>query len=500
MKKIMTNLLPAILGSIITLGAYEFIYQENNQNLASPALPQAALYAAKNNLTAAPLSSGYPSETSFNFTAAAEKSMPAVVHIMSTQTQAQQRSQNPFREFFDDDFFGPFFYEGPREGQREPQVGSGSGVIINANGYIVTNNHVIEGAEKIEVSLNDNRTYEATVVGTDPDTDIAVVRIEDTDLPYLDFFNSDQVKVGEWVLAVGNPFNLNSTATAGIVSAKARNINILRDQSAIESFIQTDAAVNPGNSGGALVNLEGELIGINTAIASPTGSYSGYSFAVPANIVKKVVDDLIEYGTVQRAWLGVSIRDVTSQLAEEEGLNVISGVFVDTVLANSSASDLGLKQGDVIIAVDDKEVNTAPELQAAIGTHRPGDKVTLSWIRAGKEQSKTVTLKNREGSYTIVERRKTTSVASLGVELQELSGDEKQQLGIENGIQVSRLYAGKIRSETNMEEGFIITRIDGKPVNSVADVNSALEGKSGGVLLEGVYPDREGEYYYAFGM
>ena len=319
-----------------------------------------------------------PGSESLDFTKAAEISMNAVVHIKSSRVQEFQQQYNPFKEFFGDDFFfGP--HRAPRNQQPQLQIGTGSGVILRSNGYIVTNFHVVQGADDIEVSLHDNRTFKATVTGTDPTTDLAVLKIEESNLPYLQIQNSDHVKVGEWVLAVGNPFNLNSTVTAGIVSAKARNINIIKGKSAIESFIQTDAAVNPGNSGGALVDLGGNLIGINTAIASPTGAYSGYAFAVPSNIVNKVVQDLIDYGTVQRGFLGVLIRNVDQKLAQSEGLNINHGVFIDEVLEESSAEDAGIKKGDVILQINQKETNTVPALQEIIGRLRPGDKYSRSF-------------------------------------------------------------------------------------------------------------------------
>lgn len=345
-------------------------------------------------------------------------------------------------------------------------------MIINADGYIVTNNHVIENADDIEVTLNDNRVFKARVVGTDPSTDLALLQIKEKDLPVIPFTSSDDVEVGEWVLAVGNPFNLNSTVTAGIVSAKARNINILQDRSAIESFIQTDAAINPGNSGGALVNLSGGLVGINTAIASPTGAYAGYGFAVPSNIVNKVVEDL----------------------------EVTQGVYVDSITANSAAGEAGIKVGDVILSVDGTEVNSSGELLEIIGRHRPGDRVELKVNRSGKEMGFEVTLRNREGEARIVERGEEDILNVLGIELEEIDKKTARKLGIDGGVKITGLRGGKLSQQTNVREGFIITRVNGKPVSTVEEFVELVEGRKGGVMVEGVYEDYPGTYYYAFGL
>jgi Do/DeqQ family serine protease len=449
-----------------------------------------------------------------DFTQVAEKVMDAVVHIKSTQTAAYASSgpnqyrtlPDPFRDFFGDEFYKRFF--GPGDPYQNPnlpenpqvRIGTGSGVIINPEGYIVTNNHVIADADDIEVTLHDNRTFKATVIGTDPSTDLALIQIKEKGLPSLPLVNSDDVRIGEWVLAVGNPFNLNSTVTAGIVSAKSRNINILRDQHAIESFIQTDAAINPGNSGGALVNLQGGLVGINTAIASPTGSYAGYGFAVPSNLVNKVVEDLLKYGTVQRGYLGVTIRGVDGNLTKDKKLEVSRGVYVDSVLEKSAAWEAGLKPGDVILEVDNNEVNTAPELQELIATHKPGDKLNLKIARGKKELELKASLKNRAGESGLLsaERREIFNV--LGAEFKDLDKNTAKKLDIGGGVRVTKLYAGKLMKYTDMKEGFIITKVDGKRVANTDELASELENKKGGVLIEGVYEDLPGEYYYAFGL
>lgn len=443
-----------------------------------------------------------------DFTKTAEKVMDAVVHIKSTHTFQYEQQANPYNDFFRqnplDQFFNPRFFQQPDQPDQNdrPQVrvGQGSGVIISEDGYIITNHHVVDGADDLEVTLSDNRTYKATIVGTDPSTDIALIRIKEKSLPKLAFVDSDNVKVGEWVLAVGNPFNLTSTVTAGIVSAKARNINILHDQFAVESFIQTDAAINPGNSGGALVNLEGGLIGINTAIASPTGTYSGYGFAVPTNLVEKIVEDLMKYGIVQRGVLGIMIRTVDGNLQREKGLDVTQGVYVDSLLENSAAENGGIRDGDVIVSIDGKEVKAIPELQEIIARHRPGDKVRLTVHRSGKIKEFDVILNNRAGNTSLVKKEHKEILSILGAEMESLSKEKAKKLDIPGGVQVIKLYAGKLRKSSNMQEGFIITKVDGESITSVEEFVRVLEGKKGGVLLEGVYDDLPGEYYYAFGL
>ncbi|GAB5532340.1 MAG: hypothetical protein Roseis3KO_41170 [Roseivirga sp.] len=338
------------------------------------------------------------------------------------------------------------------------------------------------------------------VIGTDPSTDLALIQIREKELHSLPLINSDDVKVGEWVLAVGNPFNLNSTVTAGIVSAKSRNINILQDRYAIESFIQTDAAINPGNSGGALVNLQGGLVGINTAIASPTGAYSGYGFAVPSNIVNKVVEDLLKYGVVQRGYLGVTIRGVDGNLAKEMDLDVNKGVYVDSVSENSAALQAGIEPGDVILAVDGTEVSSAPQLQEAIARHRPGDEIRLTLARGSKEMKVKVQLKNREGDFKLVEKERREVFSLLGADFEDLDKKTARKLEIPGGVQVTKLYAGKLSRHTDIREGFIITKVDKQVIKDKEDLQRALENAKGGVMIEGVYEDLPGTQFYAFGM
>lgn len=442
---------------------------------------------------------GKPVALDFNQTA--EKVLDGVIHIKSTQIHSKQAApqQSIPREFRE--FFGPQFGpNSPQRGQAPPRVGTGSGVIISKDGYIVTNNHVIDGADDLEVTLHDNRSFKAEVIGTDPSTDLALIQIKADGLPTVPLVNSDEVNVGQWVLAVGNPLGLNSTVTAGIVSAKGRNINILKDKYAVENFIQTDAAINPGNSGGALVNLNGGLVGINTAIASPTGTFAGYGFAVPANIVEKVVKDLLEFGAVQRGVLGVMIRTVDGNFAKTEGLDITQGVYVDSLLANSAAAKGGIQAGDVIIAVNGNAVRTSPELQGLIARYRPGETVELTVNRDGKEKKLSVILNNRNGNTELASKEVLSIEKALGAHFETLPKDAARKLNIAGGVQVKELRRGKLSQATQMREGFIITSVNGKAVTSVEDLQQALENKRGGVMLEGVYGDVPGEYYYAFGM
>lgn len=423
------------------------------------------------------------------FVAASESTVPAVVHVTTTYgaTSSNNQSYNPFQDFF----WGERGFRSPA-----PAMSSGSGVIITDDGYIVTNNHVVANSDKVEITLNDKRTLVAKVIGTDPSTDLALLKIDDKGLPFIPYGNSDVVRVGEWVLAVGNPFNLTSTVTAGIVSAKGRNIHILPDQQfPIESFIQTDAAVNPGNSGGALVNTNGELIGINTAIASNTGAYSGYSFAIPVNMVKKVVDDLLEYGNVQRGFIGVNIKDIDSKLADEKGIKSMKGVYVAGITEGGAAASAGIKEGDVITKVSGNTVNTSPELQEQVGRFRPGDKVDVTLVRGGSEKIVTVTLRNKDGNTAIV---KNEMVSLLGAEFEAISLEEGTKLGIKTGVKISRLNAGKLRS-AGIREGFIIESIDNRTIKGTDDIISALKNKTGGVLIEGIYPNGM-RAYYGFGL
>lgn len=424
-----------------------------------------------------------------DFILPAEISVPTVVHVTTTY---------PKQNGINNQFFDPFnfFWGQPSPRELPQQQSTGSGVIISDDGYIVTNNHVVENGEEVNVTLDNKESYKAKVIGLDPSTDLALLKVDAKNLPYASWGNSDQVKVGEWVLAVGNPFNLTSTVTAGIISAKARNIHILPNQKfPIESFIQTDAAVNPGNSGGALVNTRGELIGINAAIASNTGSYSGYSFAIPVNIVKKVVNDLMEYGTVQRGFIGVSIRDLDAQFAKEKELKSLQGVYVNGLTEDGAAEAAGIKEGDVIISINGNPIKTSPELQEHVGRYRPGDKIDVTVVRDGKEKVYAVTLRNKDGNTKVV---KNESISMLGATLTPLSDGELDKLNLSKGIKVKDLSTGKLKN-AGIKEGFVITSIDNQPVGSVEELTDYLNNKKGGVLIEGIYPNGM-RAYYGFGM
>lgn len=425
-----------------------------------------------------------------DFTAAAENSLNGVVHIKTKMTGVAQA----------DPLYQLFYGQRNRTYQQEA---SGSGVIISKDGYIATNNHVIEGADEISVTLNNSETYLAELIGRDPSTDLALLKIKANDLDYVEFANSDEVKVGEWVLAVGNPFNLTSTVTAGIVSAKARSINILKGDSEkdifpIESFIQTDAAVNPGNSGGALVNTSGQLIGINTAIASKTGSYSGYSFAVPSNMVQKVTSDLLNFGIVQRGFIGVGLAEINQEMLTELDLPNLKGVLVTGVLAESAGADAGLKQGDVILKVGETPVNKVPSLQENIGKFSPGDKVMLTVRRGNEEKIVPIILKNKDGNTGVVSKEVASTATAMGVSFEDISQKTKSSLQINEGVRISNISSGKFKS-AGVPEGFIITKIDQKRVTNAEEVSEYVSKKKGGILLEGVYPNGM-KGYFGFGL
>lgn len=481
MKKILSAFAIAVMGGAAALGLNHLIFK-NEVPVAGAGNSIPTHFAALRG------------DDAPDFTNAAEQTVHSVVHVM-TKATVNQTYYDPFQGLFG----GSGMQSVPRE-----QQSSGSGVIISSDGYIVTNYHVVENADNIQVTLNDKRNYEAKVVGTDPNTDLAVIKIDETSLPFVTYGNSDEVKIGEWVLAVGNPFNLTSTVTAGIVSAKARNINLIASNGsgsgAVESFIQTDAAVNPGNSGGALVNTDGQLIGINSAIASNTGSFSGYSFAIPVNLVRKVVTDLMEFGTVQRGYLGVNIRDVDATLVKDKGLSQLKGVYVEGVTKDGAAEDAGIEPGDVITRVGDVEVNNVPELQEQVNRFRPGSKLAISYYRGSKEKTANVVLKNKNNSTSLLKKEEEASnaVQSLGATFETVAPEDLKRLGIDNGLRVSKLASGKLLS-AGIREGFIITTIDKKRVSSPEELKEILDNKKGGILIEGVYPNGS-RAYYAFGM
>jgi serine protease Do len=435
-----------------------------------------------------------------DFTVAAELSIHAVVHV-KTKTPLKMNQLDQMNGFPNDPFF-QYFFGAPKQQNRPKEMpmqeASGSGVIISNDGYIVTNNHVVDGASDIEVTLNDNRTFKAKVIGADPNTDIALIKIDTKDLPVIVFGNSDSLKVGEWVLAVGNPFNLTSTVTAGIVSAKGRNINIINSQLPLESFIQTDAAVNPGNSGGALVNTHGELIGITTAIASQTGSYAGYAFAVPVSIVQKVVSDIRKFGVVQRAVLGIKIRNITDSIANAKNLKTMEGVYVYNVMQQSAAKNAGIKAGDIINNVNGVNVKSTSELQEQIARYRPGDKITISVVRDNKEQKLDVELKNQQGSFGVVTPQSSEEI--LGGTFKELSDKTKQQLGVDYGVEVKSLSKGKL-TDQGIKPGFIILKINNQPITNASDVQEAYNAAVNNgdpekvMLIAGLYPNGKITYF-----
>ncbi len=415
-----------------------------------------------------------------DFTFAAEQTVHAVVHVKTKSTVSSNYS-NPLYEFF----YGPGASR-PREVR-----GFGSGVIVTADGYIVTNNHVIEEADEVEVTLNDKRTFAADVVGRDPSTDIAVLKVKATGLPYIKFGNSDAIRLGEWVLAVGNPFNLTSTVTAGIVSARGRSLGLLDNQYRIESFIQTDAALNQGNSGGALVNVAGELIGITTAIISPSGAYAGNSFAVPSSIVEKVYEDLKEYGEVQRGLLGVNITDVTSEIAEAEKLQEIRGVYLAGVVEDGAAKAAGLAEKDVIIAINGEPVETTADLQEKVNRYRPGDRLEVTYLRKGRQDKKTVTLRNIEGGTGIVAPG-SQSTSVFGATFAPVTSGDREKFRISNGVKVTSITEGRLK-ELGLGRGTIIVDVNGQKVNSAADIRRATNDEKSLSSIEGFTPD--GTYF-----
>lgn len=506
MKKYTVPFISAVLGSLVTVALFLMLgigkphVVKVDRYIETPGVK--TLYAMDQDGDMVPL----------NFTEISKKLMDAVVHISSIQNVQRapgyQQLPDPFRDFFGEEFFKRYNEQQrerqesqPRQGPTPQRRGTGSGVIINSDGYIVTNNHVVDNADEIRVTLHDNRSYSAAVIGTDPSTDLALIKIDETNLVSIPMYDSDEIEVGEWVLAIGNPFNLNSTVTAGIVSAKSRNINILSAEFAIEAFIQTDAAINPGNSGGALVNMQGGLVGINTAIASPTGSYSGYGFAVPSNLVNKVVGDLLEFGTVQRGYLGVQIRDINSEFAREEGLDVITGAYIDSVIAGSAAEKAGLQNGDVVVEIEGRRISQSSQLQEMVARQRPGDEIEMVLNRKGKTLKRSVTLQTIDGTTEITQSERGEMNSDIGAELQTVDKEIANKLNIDGGVRITRLYPGKLRSETDMREGFIILRINSEEVKSPEDVTKLLRSTKGGVMLEGIYEEEPGRIrYYAFGM
>ena len=432
-----------------------------------------------------------------DFTAAASAAIPATVHI-KTKTNAVAtnnlpRSKNPFSDLFGDGFDDLF---GDRS-RSMPQMASGSGAIISDDGYIVTNNHVVEGADDITVTLSNQKSFKAKLVATDPSSDLSIIKIDAKGLPFLLYGNSDEVKVGQWVLAVGYPLNLEATVTAGIVSAKGRTLDINRRQAKnpVESFLQTDAAVNPGNSGGPLINTDGKLIGINSAIASPTGSYAGYSFTIPVNIVKKITSDLMKFGTVQRAFLGINYAptNLSDDEKKQNGIKDGEGVFVRSVTKDGGAFAAGIKDGDFITKINGTSIYSGADLVGQIATYRPGDKVKVTYVRDGKESTVDILLKNSTGTTEVV---KTSVLDKLG-EFETISKKDAADFGIKGGVRIKSIDEKGAFSKTRIEDNFVITKVNGREILTVDDLKKEIEKTPGGsVKIEGVYPGYEGVYPY----
>ncbi|WP_185859529.1 Do family serine endopeptidase [Blattabacterium cuenoti] len=495
MKRIVFYIvLSSMMSSIITIAAYKQYTKED---------PFIFPYTSSSSLSKTKLTSSDPSSLVSSaglpdFTRVVEKTIHAVVNVKNYSRKYSSQ--------FDplDLFFGfPDDYRGKKPQRNDLPGLHGSGVIISPDGYIVTNNHVIKDAEKIEITLNDQRTYRAKLIGKDPSTDIALLKISDKNLPFIYFSDSNKVQIGEWVLAIGNPFDLNSTVTAGIISAKNRSLGILRGetQSAIESFFQTDAAVNPGNSGGALVNTNGELIGINTAISSSSGNFIGYSFAAPSNLVAKVIQDIKKYGTVQRAYLGVRGMDLSKTeylkaYNKETHQNIKSqqGFLIGEVFDRSGAADAGLKKGDIIKSIDGKLIQNIADLSFIVGTKHPGDKVKVNIIRNRQKKTFNVTLKDLQGRTKIRNREEISPSELLGATFEPLSKEYKKDFGIDYGIRIREIRTGRL-SSIGMEEGDIILSINGEKMRKPNDVDRVLKKYSGDVTIKSI--KQNGQVYIA---
>ncbi len=493
------------ISALTTLGVI-WGYGNFTKNNNSYAGQQPGLLPSNYRLTG--FGEGNNNPPSVDFTQASMAALPAVVHI-KTKTNAKQVTnslprmrQNPFGDFFGDDLFEQFF-GGGRINIIPEQKASGSGVIISDDGFIVTNNHVIDNADEINVTLNNKKTYKAKLIGSDPSYDLAVIKIDASSLPYLVYGNSDEVKIGQWVLAIGYPLNLETTVTAGIVSAKARSLGLNKDKSgnpggAVESFIQTDAAVNMGNSGGALINTDGRLIGINSAIASPTGYYSGYSYAIPVNIAKKVVDDLIKFGTVQRGYLGIQFAPATDMTEEQKKKNGIpteayDGIFVTDVPTDGAAYAAGIRKGDKIMKINGTEIFNGGELQEQVSRYKPGDKVSVNVIREKKPLTFTVTLRNKVGNFDIVTN--DSQLQLLGADFVNLDSKKAKEYGISGGVIVKKINSGALNDQTRMKDGFIILSVNDKEIKSIDEMKKAI-GTDKSFSISGFYPGYDGLYEY----
>ena len=467
--------LTAFLVAILSIASTSFVYSHINTSSMQMLVNHQSKPLERTDPVV--LSTMQVPEGPVDLTYAAEQTVQGVVHVRVRSTMApDNESDNPFFQFFNSN----------NPGQQSRKVtGFGSGVIISSDGYIVTNNHVIDGADSIQVTLNNNRSYPAIIIGRDPATDIALIKIKAENLPVIKFGDSDNLKIGEWVLAVGNPFNLTSTVTAGIVSAKGRSID-LDGGYKLESFIQTDAALNMGNSGGALVNTKGELVGITSAIISPTGAYAGNSFAVPINIVKKTVDDLRQYGRAQRAVMGINIQEVTSDIAQKADLKNVSGVFVASVVPGSAAEKAGISAKDIIVKINDKNIETPAQLQENIAEHRPGDKIKITYFRNGKEETVSAELKNVDGTTEVVLESKDETV--FGSKLVPLTSQDKKKYAIDFGAKVASVGEGKLK-DLGIKNGTIIAAINGKKINNASEIREATSDGEFLSSIDGIQPD-----------
>jgi serine protease Do len=478
-KYLLGGFFMAILGATIALFAYTKIIEKPSQTISRDS-SSVEVQDAKAFLTSMQMQEGQ-----IDFTYAAEQTVHGVVHV-HTKAMMGMQPDNPIMQWF----------YGDRYSKPQEVSGYGSGVIISSDGYIITNNHVIENAESVEVILNDKRTFTAQVVGRDPSTDIALLKIKADNLPYIKYGDSEQLKLGEWVLAVGNPYNLTSTVTAGIVSAKGRNLGLIEGDYRIESFIQTDAALNMGNSGGALVNTKGLLVGITSAILSPSGAYAGNSFAIPVSIVKKVADDLKEYGEVQRAIIGVNIRDLNSDDADKQNLGSLKGVLITGIVPEGAAASAGLKENDVITEFDGVDVNSTSELQVQVGKHRPGDKATVTFLRKGKETTVPIILKNVAGNTSVVTAG-MNGEAVFGARLATLSSDDKREMNIDYGVKVIEINEGKFK-DLGIKKGYVILSVNGKKVKNASEVRQYTNNESSLKSIGGIQTDGT-VFSYQFG-
>ncbi len=498
---LLTVLLSAITTLAVIFGYNKFQHNNNNPNFQALSVPSNYKYAGFFD------SNGNPSAGPVDFTQAASAAIPAVVHI-KTKTNPKKvnnnlpQQRNPFSDLFgDDDMFNQFFGNGGRQ-RMLPQMASGSGVIISDDGYIVTNNHVVAGADEVNVTLADRKTYTAKVIGADPSYDLAVVKIDAKNLPFMLYGNSADTKIGQWVLAIGYPLNLDATVTAGIISAKSRALGLNRDRTgsqagAVESFLQTDAAVNMGNSGGALINTNGQLIGINSAIASPTGYYNGYSYAIPVDIVRKVVNDLVKYGSVQRGFLGAMFIDAGALSSDEKSKNKIpesaDGIYITDLVKGGAAMQGGIKVGDMIRKINGVSINSGSELQEQLSNYKPGDKVQVTYERNGSQNTVPVTLKNNAGTYDIV--KAAGMIDKMGADLVTLDPKKAKDMGLNGGVVVKKINEGAINDQTRMRDGFIITKANGKEVKSVDDLKNII-GSQTEVTISGVYPGYNEPFEY----